>query len=85
MNGLGKHFETASCCGEFDLLHWNSDSVYAREDAQLIPAPPEMKNVLAMPRGVELDGVSIDLSRECNCHPISSPRWRSHRVWKTTT
>ena len=37
---------------------------YAGEDAQLLPAPHvHMKNLLAMPGGIELDGVPIDLSR----------------------
>ncbi len=37
---------------------------YAGEDAQLLPAPHVyMKNLLAMPGGIELDGVPIDLSR----------------------
>jgi len=37
---------------------------YANEDAQLLPAPrSHMKNLLAMPGGIELDDVPIDLSR----------------------
>jgi hypothetical protein len=37
---------------------------YAGEDAQLLPAPHvHTKNLLAMPGGIELDGVPIDLSR----------------------
>ena len=37
---------------------------YAGEDAQLLPAPHvHMKNLIAMPGGIELDGVPIELSR----------------------
>ena len=48
----------------FDLLHWNSDST--RMPAKMHSfylRNMYMKNLLAVPGGIELDGVPIDLSR----------------------
>ena len=62
----------------FDLLHWNCDST--RMPAKMHSfylRNMYMKNLLRKPGGIELDGVTIDLTKVERPRPTSSPRSRT--------
>jgi poly(3-hydroxyalkanoate) synthetase len=66
--------------------HWNSDSTrMLAKMRSFYLRHMYMKNLLAMPGGIEPDGVPIELSK-VNCRPVSSRRWRiaSHRGRRRT-